>query len=49
MAAIAESGYMADNDAHERWLKWCKDIDAKYPATKKKNGTGNRANEEMIS
>lgn len=34
MASIAESGYCADNEGHERWLKWCRDIDAKYPATK---------------
>lgn len=33
MQAIADSDYHADNEAHKRWLKWCRDIDAKYPAT----------------
>ncbi len=33
MQAIAESDYQADNEVHKRWLNWCRDIDAKYPAT----------------
>lgn len=35
MKSIAGSDYVADNPDHKRWLKWCRDIDAKYPATLK--------------
>lgn len=35
MKSLAESDYVADNADHMRWLKWCRDIDAKYPATLK--------------
>lgn len=33
MKSIASSDYEA-NPGHEKWLNWCKDLDAKYPATK---------------
>lgn len=33
MASLAKSDYQAGNSQHEKWLKWCRDIDAKYPAT----------------
>lgn len=33
MRSLAESDYCADNEEHKKWLKWCRDIDAKYPAT----------------
>ncbi len=28
-------GNIKHNESHMKWLKWCKDIDAKYPAAKK--------------
>jgi len=31
--AICESDYVASNEEHKRWLKWCKEIEQKYPAT----------------
>lgn len=34
MRAIAESAYKSDNNMHEKWLQWCREIDAKYPATR---------------
>ncbi len=34
MKSIAVSDYQADNDDHKKWLKWAKDINDKYPATK---------------
>lgn len=33
MKSLIKSDYVADNENHKNWLKWCKDIDAKYPAT----------------
>lgn len=33
MRSISDSNYQAGNLNHVKWLKWCKDIDAKYPAT----------------
>lgn len=33
MRSIASSDYEI-NPGHEKWLNWCKDLDAKYPATK---------------
>lgn len=33
MKAIASSDYIAEEESHKKWLKWCKDINAKYPAT----------------
>lgn len=34
MKSLAAVDYNADNAEHSRWLKWCKEINAKYPATK---------------
>lgn len=34
LKSINESDYLADNDAHKRWLEWCRKIDARYPAVR---------------
>lgn len=31
LRAICESSYMAQNQEHEKWLEWCKQINKKYP------------------
>ncbi len=35
LRSISNSDYVSDNESHKRWLKWCRDIDARYPATRK--------------
>lgn len=35
MRAIAASPYTADNELHNKWLKWCRSINEKYPAARK--------------
>ena len=37
MKAIAESDYKSENEMHLKWLKWCRAIDAKYPAASDKH------------
>lgn len=32
LRAILKSDYQSENEAHQRWLAWCRRIDAKYPA-----------------
>ncbi len=32
MEAIIASDYKGENDNHNRWLKWCRNINKKYPA-----------------
>jgi acetolactate synthase-1/2/3 large subunit len=34
MRALADSDYSAENEAHKKWLQWCKQVDARYPATR---------------
>ncbi|MBV7272806.1 thiamine pyrophosphate-binding protein [Clostridiaceae bacterium UIB06] len=32
MVDIVDSDYKAEEESHSRWLKWCRNINAKYPA-----------------
>jgi acetolactate synthase-1/2/3 large subunit len=32
LEAILKSDYRSENEAHQRWLAWCRQTDAKYPA-----------------
>lgn len=34
LVAMEDQFLEEPNDAHAKWLQWCKDIDCKYPATK---------------
>ena len=33
MKALTEADYKATNEDHKKWLDWCRETDAKYPAT----------------
>lgn len=34
LRSINASGYEADQQRHQKWLNWCREIDARYPATR---------------
>lgn len=34
MDDILAANYTSDNEAHKRWLKWCRNINEKYPAVR---------------
>lgn len=32
ICALLDSGFENDSEEHRKWVKWCRDLDAKYPA-----------------
>lgn len=32
LGRLLETGYVGDSEDHRKWLRWCREIDARYPA-----------------
>ncbi|MDE6594309.1 MAG: thiamine pyrophosphate-binding protein [Oscillospiraceae bacterium] len=42
--SVNASDYISQNDEHIKWLKWCREIDARYPAVRPEFYEGNLMN-----